>query len=52
MPANSNMQSTNMPGVYFIGLDGLKNFRSRYLRGIRNDARFLADIIQADLSSR
>ena len=33
------------PGLYYLGLDNLRNFRSRYLRGIRSDAVELAALI-------
>lgn len=31
-----------MPGVFLLGFDNLYDHRSRYLRGIRRDARRLA----------
>lgn len=34
------------PGVFLLGYDNLRNHRSRYLRGIRSDARELAGIIR------
>lgn len=49
-PATRNMQSTSMPGVYFIGFDNIVNFRSRYLRGIRNDSRQLAKTLYQALT--
>jgi len=48
-PATEEMQSTKCSGLYFIGLDQLINFRSRYLRGIRKDARKLADLLLSRL---
>ncbi len=44
-PALAGMESIDAPGLFFIGLDKLTNFRSRYLRGIREDAVVLADTI-------
>ena len=38
LPKTSGMQSIEVPGLYFLGLDHLRNFQSRFLRGIRNDA--------------
>jgi putative flavoprotein involved in K+ transport len=44
-PALRGMESIDAPGLFFIGLDKLTNFRSRYLRGIREDAIVLADTV-------
>jgi cation diffusion facilitator CzcD-associated flavoprotein CzcO len=38
LPKTSDMESIDVPGLYFLGLDHLRNFQSRFLRGIRNDA--------------
>lgn len=35
------------PGIFLLGYDNLRNHRSRYLRGIRSDARELAGLISA-----
>ena len=43
LPQVSDMESTNVPGLFFLGLDGLRNFQSRFIRGIRKDAGVLAD---------
>ncbi|MGH8675900.1 MAG: flavin-containing monooxygenase [Burkholderiales bacterium] len=45
LPAIRKFESTEAPGLYFVGLDMQRNYRSRYLRGIREDAALLADII-------
>ena len=47
MPATDHMQSSDAPGLYFMGLDKQRTFRSRYLRGIREDAVVLAEQICA-----
>jgi putative flavoprotein involved in K+ transport len=38
-------ESTEAPGLYFLGLDMQRSFRSRYLRGIREDAAALAGLL-------
>jgi hypothetical protein len=43
VPPVSDMESTEAPGLFFLGLDGLRNFQSRFIRGIRRDAVALAD---------
>lgn len=40
-----SMESIQMPGVFFIGIENQRNFLSPYLRGIRSDARVLAGIL-------
>jgi len=42
-PKLSGMESTEIPGVFFLGIDGLRNFQSRFIRGIRKDAVALAE---------
>ena len=49
VPRTHSFESTQHPNLYFVGLDGLRNFRSRYLRGIREDAALLASIIAKKL---
>ncbi len=44
----AGMESAAAPGLFFLGLDHLRNFRSRFIRGIRPDAALLA----ATLASR
>lgn len=41
----------DLPGVFLLGFDNLRNHRSRYLRGIRDDARVLASLLSARLES-
>jgi putative flavoprotein involved in K+ transport len=45
-PALEGMESREIPGLFFLGLDGLRNFQSRFIRGIRNDAAVLAERIR------
>jgi putative flavoprotein involved in K+ transport len=42
-PKLQDLESVSVPGLYFIGLDHARNFQSRFLRGIRKDAAFLAE---------
>ena len=41
-PKTLGMQSAEVAGLYFLGLDHGRNFQSRFIRGIRNDAVVLA----------
>ncbi|EQC43886.1 NAD(P)-binding domain-containing protein [Bacteriovorax sp. Seq25_V] len=41
-----NFESQKNEGVFYLGLEGLRNFKSRFLRGIREDAIALASIIE------
>jgi cation diffusion facilitator CzcD-associated flavoprotein CzcO len=50
-PALRELESAEVPGLFFLGLDRGRNFRSRFLRGIREDAAFLAERIAARLAS-
>lgn len=43
LPRTSEMESSDVPGLFFLGLDGLRNFQSRFIRGIRADAVVLAE---------
>jgi putative flavoprotein involved in K+ transport len=49
LPAIQEMESQSVPGLFFLGLDGLRNFQSRFIRGIRNDAVVLADLLRERL---
>ncbi len=51
MSETKNMESTKVPGLFFLGLDNLWNYRSRYLRGIRRDSCKLAELISRHLVS-
>ncbi len=45
LPTLRELESVSVPGLFFLGLDGARNFQSRFLRSIRKDARFLAERI-------
>jgi putative flavoprotein involved in K+ transport len=49
-PALRGFESAEAPGLFFLGLDGLRNFRSRFLRGIREDAPLLAEELAGRVS--
>lgn len=51
-PALRSFESAEVPGLFFLGLDHLRNFRSRFIRGIREDAPLLADELVARLRHR
>lgn len=46
----SEMESLAVPGLYFLGLDQQRSYRSRFLRGIRSDARRLGQILATRLA--
>ena len=48
-PAHQGFERADSPGLFFLGLDGLRNFRSRFIRGLREDTPLLADILAARL---
>ncbi len=50
MPSTRDMQSMDVSGLYFMGLDNLRSFRSRTLRGIADDAKWLAAKIKKQIS--
>ena len=45
-PQLRDLESVSVPGLYFLGLDHGRNFQSRFLRGIRKDAAFLANQLE------
>ena len=49
LPDTLDFEVQGAPGLFLIGFDNLVNFRSRYLRGIRSDAKKLAGILTARL---
>ena len=51
-PALHGFESAAVPGLFFLGLDRLRNFRSRFIRGIREDAPLLAGQLAARLRVR
>ena len=46
VPFSKNMMVKTTEGLYLLGFDGIRTFRSRFLRGIREDGPLLAKIIQ------
>jgi putative flavoprotein involved in K+ transport len=47
VPLTRNMESVSVPNLFFLGFEMLRNFQSRFLRGIRKDAVVLGDMIAA-----
>lgn len=47
LPETTGFEVTSMPGVFLLGFDNLYDHRSRYLRGIRADAKRLARRLSA-----
>jgi putative flavoprotein involved in K+ transport len=45
VPLTRDMESVSEPNLFFLGFEMLRNFQSRFLRGIRKDAVTLSDII-------
>ncbi|GAB3334783.1 NAD(P)-binding domain-containing protein [Marilutibacter aestuarii] len=48
VPLHSNFEISGMSGIHLLGFDNLYDHRSRYLRGIRADARRLASKLVED----
>lgn len=46
LPPLFGAESREVPGLFFLGLEGLRSFRSQFLRGIREDAIYLAEWLQ------
>jgi glycine/D-amino acid oxidase-like deaminating enzyme len=44
-PKLTNMESTLCPGLFFLGVDQQRSYRSRFLRGIVEDSRLLAELV-------
>jgi putative flavoprotein involved in K+ transport len=49
-PQLRDLESISTPGLYFIGLDQARNFQSRFIRGIRQDAAWLAERLERRLA--
>lgn len=49
---NEELESKEAPGLFFLGLDQLRTYRSRFLRGIRADARYLASVLSRRVLGR
>ncbi|GMU54080.1 MAG: hypothetical protein AMXMBFR33_32260 [Candidatus Xenobia bacterium] len=41
-----------MPGLYFLGLVDSRTFRSQFLRGLREDAIYLAEKLAGSMLER
>lgn len=52
LPRLCGFELADAPGIFVLGFDNLRNFRSRYLRGIRSDAKLLAKDIAARVGGR
>lgn len=51
-PPIYDLQSREMPGLYFLGLVDSRTFRSQFLRGLRDDAIYLAEKLAGSMSPR
>ena len=49
-PELSGFESSEASGLFFLGLDGQRNFQSRFIRGIRQDAPLLAAELEQRLA--
>lgn len=50
-PRLQGMESATVPGLFFLGLDNQRTFRSRFLRGITQDAKIAADLVARRLAT-
>lgn len=48
---DSNFEDMRVQNLFYLGLDMQSDYRSRFLRGIREDAPYLAEIISQRLNS-
>jgi len=44
-PKLENMESTEVPDLFFLGVDQQRTYRSRFLRGIVEDSSLLAELV-------
>ena len=44
-PKLKNMESTEVSGLFFLGVDQQRTYRSRFLRGIVEDSRLVAELV-------
>lgn len=44
-PKVSKLESKTYKNLFFMGYENSRNFRSQFLRGIRDDARYLAEVL-------
>jgi hypothetical protein len=45
------MESLAMPGLFFLGVDGQRTYRSRFLRGLVEDSSIVAELVAKRVSS-
>lgn len=48
-PKVSKMEDKTHKNLFFLGYENSRNFRSQFLRGIRDDARFLGEVLRERL---
>ena len=46
-PEVSKLESTEHQDLFFMGYENSRNIRSQFLRGIRDDARYLAELLKS-----
>jgi putative flavoprotein involved in K+ transport len=46
-----DMESTAVPGLFFLGVDGQRTYRSRFLRGLVEDSSVLAEMVAKRVAS-
>ncbi len=49
-PKVSKLESKSNKNLFFLGYENSRNFRSQFLRGIRDDAKFLGEVLEERLS--
>lgn len=49
-PKVSNLECKKVKNLFLMGYEHSRNFRSQFLRGIRDDARYLGEVLQERLS--
>ena len=49
-PKVSKLESKDHKNLFFLGYENARNFRSQFLRGIRDDARFLGEVLNDRIS--
>lgn len=50
-PKVSKLECVHIKNLFFLGYEHSRNFRSQFLRGIRDDACFLGEVLQERLSA-
>lgn len=49
-PQLNGMESATAPGLFFVGIDNQRTYRSRFLRGITEDSRVVAELVARRVS--